>query len=381
MKNEKFVEDDPRAIKVIRTGPWKMDKSSTSEHYKCKTGEVIEGRNFCSGSPEEKLYNIVKKGRAAGDSLEKMISDAESDKDITGKYKSVVVAVMEENGKQNDPDGSEAKKMAENRKRAEEEEAAKKPIPETDAQKQARAEKEYYEAKHQRTLDENRAKAEKKFGKEAVKVVDDYTNQDYSSINRYLRGGEVRDEDLSRVKHEVEVLDKLTSKGFDTSVLGVQSTWPKPISSLYRGLSDDNLFEQLKSHYGEEAFKLAADKYDNSGFEKVIQEKGPYIYEDKAFMSTSSSLVAPEVYMNAEKPAESNFAFSIEVPHGVKMPGYETISYRDRDAEVILPRGTKLELVSVSKVRSYIDENFNYYKVNARISGMKTKKISSKEKT
>ena len=70
MKNEKFVEDDPRAIKVIRTGPWKMDKSSTSEHYKCKTGEVIEGRNFCSGSPEEKLYNIVKNGRAAGDSLE-----------------------------------------------------------------------------------------------------------------------------------------------------------------------------------------------------------------------------------------------------------------------------------------------------------------------
>ena len=27
MKDEKFVEDDPRAIKVIRTGPEKMDKS------------------------------------------------------------------------------------------------------------------------------------------------------------------------------------------------------------------------------------------------------------------------------------------------------------------------------------------------------------------
>lgn len=66
MKNEKFVEDDPRAIKVIRTGPWKMDKSSTSEHYKCKTGEVVAGRNFCSGSPEEAVYQYVKKAYASG---------------------------------------------------------------------------------------------------------------------------------------------------------------------------------------------------------------------------------------------------------------------------------------------------------------------------
>jgi len=31
VKNEKSVEDDPRAIKVIRTGPEKMDKSDDNK--------------------------------------------------------------------------------------------------------------------------------------------------------------------------------------------------------------------------------------------------------------------------------------------------------------------------------------------------------------
>lgn len=37
-----------------------------SEHYKCKTGEVVAGRNFCSGSPEEAVYQYVKKAYASG---------------------------------------------------------------------------------------------------------------------------------------------------------------------------------------------------------------------------------------------------------------------------------------------------------------------------
>jgi len=39
---------------------------NVSEHYKCKTGEVVAGRNFCSGSPEEAVYQYVKKAYASG---------------------------------------------------------------------------------------------------------------------------------------------------------------------------------------------------------------------------------------------------------------------------------------------------------------------------
>ncbi len=184
-------------------------------------------------------------------------------------------------------------------------------------------------------------------GKEDIgEVILKYQNGAYQSINGYLRGEDIKEDVVDKVKQDIEILDKNMSLSTNDKYLfrgdgaGISSTLFDMIPNLPHDASlDDVLF----------GGKIEGKSYNDFFTEKL---KGVE-FTDKAFLSSSSSQsVAMDKFVYGAT-SFSKFGASglvqIFAPKNTKMLDVEKVSMMGaKEREFILARGTKLRVDKVS---------------------------------
>jgi hypothetical protein len=170
---------------------------------------------------------------------------------------------------------------------------------------------------------------------EQIESIRAYTDGNYGYINRSLRGDVVDDERVSEISEQIDDIDS----AFDTNNAEVTEN-----ILLYRGT-------RLDRERRAETIRL------------LQTAKNPSVrvmYDDPGYFSASVSEYQAQSFGNSASNEKFNVFFEVQVPRGsYALPIGEELGEYSEEQEMILPRGSRFEILYYTEDPEELPQNYH----------------------
>ena len=153
------------------------------------------------------------------------------------------------------------------------------------------------------------------FSQEEFDAILGYTSEGYETVNRYLY------------------------KGYDTEVTPEEDA---AIANLIENL--DSAFEETQSPFAYTVYLTLSDRYNA----EEIQPGGEYVF--RGYLSTS---LRHDVAISSFSGGDMSVLLQIEIAKGQKSIYVDSLSENQGERETLLPRGTKIKVISGPHLTDY----------------------------